>query len=173
MRLRKIRSQLVVTLHTQAGHKFHGEWGDPNGFPRPRSEIQSLPHRALTTAKHAMVKEGDVVTYHGTQFLLCGQHQLAHVKMYLAVQISHHAKWSRVTESVDPILGVERGGTETVLSSSLPVTLDPKNHMEEVGFDRPIYRVLTGSPLLEGDLIDQFKVMKVVKLFGIHMAEVT
>ncbi len=169
---RKLHQQMTVTLRTSEGHQFKGEFGDPNGFPRPRKEVQNIPHQALTVSKNSLASDGDLVTYQGTEFLLCGQHHLTSTKIFLALQVKSWVRWTRQVEVMDPILRVKRDTQEVVLSEALPVILDPIRSLEEQSFQKAVYRVLTGADLRGGDTLNgTLRVLQVTELFGLKIAE--
>lgn len=168
---RRLHSQMTVTLRNQRGQQFKGEFGDPNGFPRPRREVQNIPHRALTVNRNSLAKDGDVVTYQGVQFLLCGQHQLTHARIFLALEIQQTVRWTRLGADVDPLTGMAREDVEIVLNPTLPVILDPIRATEELNFQRPIYRLLSGENVQENDIINGMNVMMVSDLLGLRVAE--
>lgn len=169
---RRLHNQLTVTLRTEAGHQFKGEFGDPNGFPRPRREVQNIPHRALTVSSTSIARDGDVVDYRGSKFLLCGQHHLTNVRIFLALEVQQEVRWTRMGEGFDPILLVKKDNVETTLAERLPVILDPIRYLEELKFQKPVYRLLTGQDVQEGDVINgRLKVLQVSELLGLRVAE--
>lgn len=168
---RRLHKQMMVTLRTAEGHQFRGEFGSPNGFPRPRREVQNIPHQALAVSRNSIAKDGDLVTYRGTTFLLCGQHHLTDVRIFLALEIQSWVRWTRTEEAIDPIIGVKRDTVTTTLSEELPVILDPIRYLEELKFQKPVYRMLTGADVREGDKIDDLTILQVSELLGLRVAE--
>lgn len=174
MLARRLNEKMTVTLRTSAGHQFKGEFGNPNSFPRPRREVQNIPHSVLAVGKNSLARDGDVVSYKGTHFLLCGQHHLTEVRLFLALQIQNWVSWERMSEAIDPVLMVKKDGVRQTLDARLPVILNPVKFLEEVSFQKPVYQMLTGADVREGDIInDKLQVLQVSKLLGIQVAEVS
>lgn len=169
---RKIRDQFAVTLRTEEGHQFRGEFGDPNAYPRPRKEIQNLPHRALVTGRAAVAKSGDLVRFAGTRYLLAGQHVLTNTKRFLAVQINATARWERLGEVIDPVTRMKKDNQLIELDPELPITLEPQRSFEEAKFTQSQLRVFTAADVKKGDRLNGLEVMRVDDLFGIRMLEV-
>lgn len=170
--MRQIRDRFAVKLRTAEGHMFRGEFGDPNAYPRPRKEVQNLPHRALVTSLGAVVKAGDLVHFAGTHYLLCGQHTLSKTKRFLAMEINKTATWTRMTEVIDPVTQMKKDTVAETLDAALKVTLEPQRSFEEANFTKSQRRVFTAADVKEGDELDGMKVLRVDDLFGIRVAEV-
>jgi hypothetical protein len=170
---RRIHDQFSVVLRTESGNKFHGEFGDPNAYPRPRKDVQNLPHRALVTHRHSETKEGDLVRFKGVKYLLCGQHTLTTTKRYLAIEINKVVRWTRNISDTDPVTGMARSAaTTTVMNEELEVTYEPRSSIEEENFQQSKDRIFTASEIRLDDEIDGKKVERVDNLFGIYMAEI-
>lgn len=169
---RKIRDQFAVTLRTAEGHQFRGEFGNPGAYPRPRKEIQNLPHRALVTSRAALAKAGDLVRFAGVQYLLAGQHVLKDTKRFLAVEINATATWERLTEVVDPVTKMKKDDVLQTLDAALPITLEPQRSFEEEKFTVSQMRAFTAADVQTGDLINGMKVLRSDDLFGIRMLEI-
>lgn len=168
---RKIRDRFTVEFKNQDGHKFRGELGDPNATPRPRKEVQNLPHRSLVTSRLAIAKEGDLVTYYGVQALLLGQHTLGDTKRFLAVEINDHVKWTRVSDIIDPVTKMTRGDAEQVMDPALPVIIEPQRSVEEARFAQSQYRLFTAGDIKEGDVLKGMRIIRVESLMGVKVAE--
>lgn len=169
---RVLRDRFSVTLRTDIGYKFRGEFGDPNAYPRPRKELQNLPHMALVTSRKAVVKAGDLVSYNGVQYLLAGQHTLTDTKRFLAVEINDHVKWVRTQEKIDPVTKQPRDSKPATLAEALPVCREPQRSFEEMRFSQSQNRIFTAADIKAGDELGEMKVIRVDELFGIHLAEV-
>lgn len=169
---RQIRDRFSVTLRTAAGHKFRGEFGDPGAFPRPRKEIQNLPHRALVTGRKSVAEPGDLVRHHGVEYLLCGQHVTQGTKRFLAVEVNAHLPWKRLTEVVDPVTKMKKDDQEVVLDPALSVTIEPQRSLEEQKFTKSQDRLFTAADVRAGDEIGGKKVLRVDDLFGLKLVEV-
>lgn len=173
MLARRIHEKMTVTLRTAEGHQFKGEFGNPNGFPRPRREVQNLPYQALAVSRNSIAKEGDLVHYKGTKFLLCGQHHLTKVKLFLALEVQDHVTLTRMEEGIDPVIGVKRGSHPVTLVTDLPSILDPTTSLEEMKFQKPTYRFLTNFDIKPGDMINgTMQILMVSNLLGLKVAEV-
>ena len=171
---RKLRERFSVTLRTSAGLKFRGEFGAPNSFPRPRKEIQNLPHRALVTARNSVAKAGDLVRSNGQEYLLCGQHVQHEIKRFLAVEVNNHLLWSRIGEITDPVTGMPKDeDAETIMDPALPVVIEPGREIEEQRFGQTQYRLLTAADVKEGDLLGDMTVTRAMDLLGLRMVEAT
>jgi len=169
---RKIRSNFRDVIRTQDGNKFYAEFGDPNATPRPRKEIQNLPHRGMTTHRSALVKGGDIISWKGVNYLLLDQHQLTEVKKFLAVQITHTVTWSRSVKVVDPIARVEKTSVLQPMDDNLQVVMEPMSAIEEENFESVKYRVFTAADVQKGDQINDLVVKNTFELFGVRMLEV-
>lgn len=170
---RQIHKRFSVVLRTSEGHQFHGEFGDPNSYPRPRKEIQNLPHRAIVTYRNSVAKAGDLVRYQGQEYLLCGQHLMADVKRFLAVEINHHLPWVRIEEVVDPVTMMPRDDVETVMNSQLSVVIEPTRGIDERNFSQDQYRIFTAADVKEGDKLGGMTVTRAYDLFGLRLVEAT
>jgi hypothetical protein len=168
---RRIRDVLSVTLRTSSGHKFRGEFGSPNAFPRPRQEIQNLPHRSLVTSSQSIVKGGDLVAYQGVDYILCGQHHLGKTMVFLAVEITHWLPWKRNSEIIDSVTLMKKDYRLETLNPLLPVTIDPQRALNEADFQLSQYRMLTSAAIQVGDFLGEHKVIQVFDLFGMTMVE--
>jgi len=168
---RPIRDCFAITFRTAAGHKFRGEFGDPNSYPRPRKELQNLPHRSLTTGRAALATAGDQVTTYGVDYLLCGQHVLTEVKLFLAVQVNTQVKWERVGTEVDPVTKMDRDTGLVILAESLPVALEPQRGIEEEDFTQTKTRIFTAAAVQLGDYLDGMRVTRVADVLGLLMVE--
>jgi hypothetical protein len=169
---RQIRYCFTDVLRTAAGHKFHGEFGSPNAYPRPRKEIQNLPHRGLVTHRNSVATAGDLVTHHGQKYLLAGQHILEGTKRFLAVEINKEVVWSRLDEELDPVTRMPKDTDPIEMDPALPVSIEPGRAVEENRFEHTQYRFLTAAAVQEGDFIDDLKVVRIMDLFGLRMVEV-
>lgn len=169
---RRIRDRFTDTLRTAAGHKFRGEFGSPNAYPRPRKEIQNLPHRALVTSRDSVAQAGDLVEHHGQKYLLAGQHVMEGTKRFLAVEVTTTVAWKRKLEGIDAVTRMPRDGLPTDMDLTLPVAIEPGRMLEERGFEQTQYRFLTAADIWEGDIIDDMTVLRVMELFGLKMVEV-
>lgn len=168
---RPLREMFSVVCRTPTGHKFKGEFGDPNASPRPRREIQNLPHRTLTVRRAAVVMAGDLITADGVSYVLCGQHNYRDLRKFLAVEVNAAMRWERLSEELDPVTRLPRGSHLQLLDAALPVTLEPRNWMEEEKFEVDTYRVFTGADVREGDRLDGLKVLRSTDIFGLRMVE--
>lgn len=169
---RKIRDQFAVTLRTAEGHQFRGEFGNPGAYPRPRKEMQNLPHRALVTSRAAVAKAGDLVRFAGAQYILAGQYVLTDTKRFIALEVSETMTWERVTEVIDPVTRMKRDDVKQVMNAALPVAIEPQRAFEEVKFTLAKKRVFTSSDVRVGDLLNSMKVLYADDLFGIRMLEI-
>lgn len=169
---RRMQPKLSETFRTQGGHKFQAQLGSPNGYPRPRKEIQNLPHRALVTSRNSLAEAGDLVTHAGQSYLLCGQHVMSEVKRFLAVEVNHMARWTRTTRLIDPVTRMERDEEEIVVQEALPVALEPSRALQEQNFQVSQYRLLTAADVALGEYIDGMKVIGKWDLMGLNMVEV-
>lgn len=168
---RRIRDIFSVICRTETGHKFRGEFGDPNASPRPRKEIQNLPHRTLTVRRGAVVMDGDLISADGHRFILAGQHQMRDIRKYLALEVNAEVRWERSAAEIDPVTRMPRGGSNKTLSPALPVAREPRGWMEEEKFEVDTYRMFTAADVREGDRLDGLKVMRATDLFGLRMVE--
>lgn len=169
---RPFREKFTHLVRTKEGHRVKVEFGDPNASPRPRKEIQNLPHRTLSVGRNSILKGGDVVNWNGIRYLLVDQHTLTVMKRFLAAEITHEVHWERVERAIDPVTRVERSGAPQTLEQNLPVILEPRSSVEDEGFEMAKYRGFTGSDVRQGDLIDGMKVQDVQELFGIKIFQV-
>ena len=169
---RKIRDQFAVTLRTVEGHQFRGEFGDPGAYPRPRKEIQNLPHRALVTGRGAIAKSGDLVSFAGVQYLLAGQHVLMDTKRFLAIEINTTLSWKRTVEVTDPVTKMKKDDDPQTIDPALPAVIEPQRSIEEAKFLQSQMRVFTAGDVQLGDLLDGMKVLRVDDLFGVRMLEI-
>lgn len=168
---RLLRDRFTDVLRTAAGHKFRGEFGSPNAYPRPRKEIQNLPHRALVTSRNSVAQSGDLVEHHGQKYLLAGQHVLEGTKRFLAVEVNATVTWVRKVEGIDPVTRMKVDGQPTTLDDALPVSIEPGRMLEEKGFEQTQYRFLTAAEIIPGDIINDMTVLRVMDLFGLKMVE--
>lgn len=169
---RQIRERFAVVLRTPEGHKFRGEFGDPGAYPRPRKEIQNLPHRALVTDRNSVAKAGDMVTHHGVEYLLCGQHVLEGTKRFLAVEVNARVTWYRLTKIIDPVTRMAKEDQLVPMDEDLSVCLEPQRSFEEANFTQSQDRLFTSADIREGDQINGKKVLRVNNLFGLKMVEI-
>lgn len=168
---RRMRARFSDVYRTHQGNKFLAELGDPNAAPRPRREIQNLPHRTLVTDKAALARRGDLVTGPSGSFLLASQHTLTDTKRFLAVEINHSMTWERATTSIDPVARVEKKGPRLELNAALQVVFEPQRGFEEEDFDQMQYRVFSHEDIQNGDFLDGYKVMRTYDLMGLRVAE--
>lgn len=168
---RKPRERFSQVFRTHEGHKFYGEFGDPNAAPRPRREIQNLPHRTVVCSRRAVAKAGDLVSWRRAQFLLADQHTLANVNRFLGVEVTQTVRWTRFDEVIDPVARVAREAVEQELDAALPVALEPTHGIQEEGFDQTIFRMFTHRDVREGDRIEGMKVLRAYDLLGLRVAE--
>lgn len=169
---RELHNRFSTKFRTSEGHQFKGELGNPNAYPRPRKELQNLPHRALVTHRISMVKPGDLVTAYGVNYLLCGQHVLASTKRFLAVEVNSYLTWKRLDEVIDPITQLPRDSQEVVLDPVLPVVIEPQRAFEEQRFSQSQDRLFTAADVQPGDLLGDYKVNRVDDLMGLKLVEV-
>jgi len=169
---RKMRDRFSVTMRTREGHQFNAQFGDPGAYPRPRKEIQNLPHRAVVTHRDSVAKAGDLVVYDGVEYLLCGQHVMANLKRFLAVEINARVRWVRAGDVIDPVTLMKRSWDEVELDPQLSVTREPGRAFEEADFKMSQNRMFTYADVQLGDRLDDMKVILVEDLFGIRMLEV-
>lgn len=165
------RSRFSLKGRNSQNQEFYAELGDPGAYPRPRKEIQNLPHRALVTSLKALVSAGEVVTVQGVEYLLLEQHQMGRVKRFLAVNINDRLPWSRITETIHPVTQLPQGSAPAVVDPALPVVIEPLSSIEDVRFTQDRYRIFTAGDVKAGDLIDGMKVQEVQNLFGVKMAQ--
>lgn len=170
---RQIRDVFAVLMKTSTGQKFMAEMGNPNAAPRPRKELQNLPHRTITTHRDSVATSGATVTHAGIEYLLCGQQIMESAHRFLAIEINQHLSWSRKASAVDPVTRMKTTGALQVLSQSLSVVVEPQHYIEQVKFDIATYRIFTSAAIQDGDLLGSYVVTRVVDLFGIKVAEAT
>lgn len=170
--MRKMQDRFAHVLRTEAGHKFRGEFGDPNAYPRPRKELQNLPHRSLVADRHALVAAGNTVVLDGVTYLLAGQHTLVNTKSFLAVEVFNFWDWTTLQEYIDPVARVERDSHEVVVEAALPVIVEPTRVISEEEFRITQKRIFTSRNIPAGDFLGGFKVMQSVEVLGLYMLEV-
>lgn len=169
---RRPRHMFSETFRTSDGHKFFGEFGDPNAAPRPRKEIQNLPHRVLSVSNTStFVTEGSLVYHHDQGYLLFRQHVLEGVKRFLAAEVNTHLVWSRLPESTDLVTGLPRDGLPVELDARLPLIIEPGRSYEEENFSQDQFRLFAAADIQVGDLLGDMKVSRVVDLLGVRMIE--
>lgn len=171
--MRQINDRFALVLRTEEGNKFRGEFGDPNAYPRPRKEIQNLPHRSLTTSRTAMVKGGDLVSHTGRRWLICGQHTLQEAQTFLAVEVNRMMVWSRFGEIVDPVTRMPKDTAKIILDGALAVAVDTLRGVDEVRFEKDVLRVFTSADVQDGDLLDGYTVLRGQDILGLRMVEVS
>lgn len=169
---RRLNPRFTELFTTEQGHRFLGELGAPNSYPRPRKEIQNVPHRALVTNRDSVAEAGSLVRAHGQEYLLAGQHLQAKVMRFLAVEVTDRVSWSRPSVITDPVTGMPTGDGVTVLDPSLPVCLEPGREFQEENFTEDMYRFFTHADVKPDDLINEHKVLRVQMLFGLRMVSV-
>ena len=168
---RKIRDRFSVVILTAGGNKVRGEFGDPNSYPRPRKELQNLPHRAFVTSRNSWANAGDLVSFQGVQYLLCGQHTLAEMKRFLAVEVNEFFDWTRIEEVIDPVTKMARDVDPTLLEAGLPVCFEPQRGIEEEKFTQTQTRIFTSAAVKPGDYLGDLKVIRVANVMGLTMVE--
>jgi hypothetical protein len=171
MLVRRPRQKFAFTFKTHEGNKFRGEFGDPNSAPRPRREVQNLPHRMLVTSRKAIAKAGDLVEHKGVKFVLCGQHTLEFMQRFLAVEVNHIVSWTSSEEIEDPVTRVMKDVSPVVRDPALPVAFEPRGGTDEEGFERTKFRAFTHADVKEGDRLDGLKVLRAYDVLGLRAVE--
>lgn len=173
MKHRVIRDRFKEIFKREDGRRFYGELGDPNAVPRPRRELQNLPHRSLVTSRKAGVSSGILISWRGIRYLLAEQHVLTDTQHFLAVQVNKELPWTRSGTVIDPVAQVPAGTTKTTLNPALPVVLEPQRMLEEEGFSEAQYRAFTHAPVQKGDFLGPYRVMNTSELLGLTVVEMT
>lgn len=167
------REKFTEVFKTHLGHKFYGEFGDPNGAPRPRKEVQNLPHRTLVTSHNAIVAPGELVSWgNRAHYLMVAQHTLTNVKRFLAVETNKTVCWARSQEVIDPVSRVAKDIGLQTIDEALPVVVEPQRELEEQNFREAQYRVFTHADIIKGDFLDDWKVLHSYDLMGVRVLEV-
>lgn len=152
---------------------YRGEFGNPNAFPRPRKELQNLPHRSLSVSRKSPAVAGQHIVSDGVEFLLFGQHTMVATQTFLAVQVTHWVEWKRPAKMVDPVTKMVIGTGLETLDTALPVAEEPGRAFEELEFTKSQLRMFTTADVREDDILDGHKVSRVVELLGGLMVELT
>lgn len=172
MHERVIRDNFKSLFRTEAGDKFWGELSDPNAFPRPRKELQNLPHRALVTDRNAVATAGQLVVSKAVSYILCGQHTLSKTRVFLAVEVTVPVTWSRHSEVTDPVTKMVRDSSLQPLATIL-VAVEPYRVTEDEAFEQNVYRYFTHAAVQLGDVLGSKKVVRVADLMGLRIVEVS
>ncbi len=168
--MREIRGQFQTMFRTQRGNKFFGELGLPS---QAAGTIDFQPRRSLTVSKKAMVESGDVVFSDIGSYLLSLQSTFSETIQFKCFEVTHRVSWSRKVDQIDPVTGLSRDTSMSIIEPALPVVVEYGNVVENMGIETDSYRILTGADVRVGDRLGAWIVQNRKEALGLHILEVS
>lgn len=135
------------------------------------------PRRSLVVARDTNLKAGEVITdTSGTRYLCAawasdGVMGVQATRSFILFAITGYERWSRPVFSTEPISGqrkVERNRDYGMVAVCREFY---RSREDGTRVDEEVYRVLTGSPLQIGDLLEERRVQRVEQILGVYSCE--
>ena len=168
--MREIRGQFQTLFRTQRGYKFFGELGIPS---ESATTTDFRPRRTLTVSKAAMVDTGDVVFSDVGSYLLALQATYSQTLQFKCFEITHRISWSRKVDQVDPVTGLARDSSMSIIDPALPVVVEYGSVVQNIGIETDRYNLLTGADVKVGDRLGAWIVQSRKEALGLHLLEVS
>lgn len=176
MKLDSLGAYRKSTFRISDGRQFFGELSSAHEADNTMSYVQ--PHRTLTVGRNALVQPGDVFyTAMGRRFLVAEHGDMITgeegVRRLRAIEITHSVPWIRKITSDDELTGLP----DKILDKNMG-TLDCTITMMDTEGDalkltQRRYRILSGSAIEVGDVLDsKYQVKEVDRFLGIYVGTI-
>lgn len=135
------------------------------------------PRRSLVVARDTSIQAGEVITdTSGTRYICAdwsndGVAGVVATRSLILFAVTGYEKWVRPTYTTEPISGQRKLERNRELGSIAVCREFYRTREDGTQVEEEVYRVLTGSRVQIGDLIEDRRVQRVVSILGVYSCE--
>lgn len=158
-------------LRTEQGRRFFGHVEE---FPTTlRTDDLMAPRRLLYVDPKTGLRPGETIVLADGTSWLCSLHGGSdRLDVFKLFRVTHYFSWRRQGTTVDFVTNLEREDGIMDLGT-IAVALEPTGQVSDIfRAEAPVYKALTGAPLLRHDRLDIYEVITAEYLLGITVATV-